>query len=160
MLCPSCGKTVESGLVYCTFCASKLPQTVESESIQFSSPEIAPLNRKGMLLRFIGTIAVLIVLIVLSTALSRRFGLAMAQNAASALLALLVGYFVQPKARRQRMSNASYFSTFSAYIFVVTILHEVVVPSGQSVPAERQGIFLLLEIAAAYGSYYFALRKA
>ena len=163
MLCPNCGKNTEESLTYCTHCASRMPRITEAEELPAIPPmeTESPRRPNNVGPRVLGMIGVLFALILFTSAfMSRALGSAMAQSAPIASLALLAGYFLHSKSRRQSLSNAGHIATFAGFIILSTILHEVIIHVGQSASSERSGIFLGVEILAAYAVYYFVLRKA
>lgn len=162
MLCPNCGKNTEEALTYCTHCASRLPRATEPEGPPLTPTEaVTPRPRGSVGGRILGMVGVLFALIFLTSVfMSRALGSAMAQSAPIACLAMLIGYFLHSKSRRQSMSNTGHLVIFATFIVFSTILHEGIVRSGTNLSSERSGVFLGLEILAAYVGYYFVLRKS
>ena len=128
-------------------------------------------NRNVLVLRLIGFIGAWIALVFTSVLISKilgmdagtKFSLDIAGNTASASLALIIGYFLHPKIRRQSLSTTIHIVIFVVFMIIAAILKNIIVISSGSeygaMASKRQGIFLMLEIVVGYVTYYLALRK-
>ncbi len=87
-----------------------------------------------------------------------------AEHAPLASIALLIGYYLQPKrkSRKQFVSNTRHVVIFTAFVLFSSILHELSVEV--FIPKQHRGaaplpLFFILEVIVGYVCYYFALRE-